>query len=157
MGRSALIEFLDTWRVIPEYTFRQGVRRTWLVRATTIPHITKVQHDQGLAVVKEAQPQPPTTQQVEKFVEPTEPRSAFPASRKVTPPPPKIMPSEGRNSLQRHLRKYLAKAATYDDREGKLLAELYWREGLESSAKGFNQLEQDKGHEESEAFEEERG
>ena len=52
----------------------------------------------------------------------------------------KIMLSEGRNSLQRHLRKYLAKAATYDDREGKLLAELYWREGLESSAKGFNQL-----------------
>ena len=42
MGRSALIEFLDTWRVIPEYTFRQGVRRTWIVRATTLPHITKV-------------------------------------------------------------------------------------------------------------------
>ena len=86
MGRSALIEFLDTWRVIPEYTFRQGVRRTWIVRATTLPHITKVQHDQGLAVVKEAQPRPPTTQPVEKFVKPTEPRSAPPASRKVTPP-----------------------------------------------------------------------
>ena len=55
MGRIALMEFLDTWRVPPEYTFRQGTRRTWIVRAATDPAFTKVQHDQGLAVVKEAQ------------------------------------------------------------------------------------------------------
>ena len=72
-GRSALIEFLDTWRLVPEYTFTQKVRRTWIVRATTIPRITKVQYDQSLAVVKQIQPWPPTTQRIEKFVKPTEP------------------------------------------------------------------------------------
>ena len=66
----------------------------------------------------------------------------------------KIMPSEGKNSLQRHLWEYLSKAATYDDLEEELLAELYRREGSESSAKSFNQLEQHKGHEESKESEE---
>ena len=36
MGRVALVEFLDTWRVTPEYTFRQGTRRTWIVRPQRI-------------------------------------------------------------------------------------------------------------------------
>ena len=85
MGRIALMEFLDTWRVSPEYTFRQGTRRTWIVRAATDPAFTKVQHDQGLAVVKEAQARSfPTHQQIEKFVATAEHRTAS-VTRKATP------------------------------------------------------------------------
>ena len=85
MGRIALMEFLDTWRVSPEYTFRQGTRRTWIVRAATDPAFTKVQHDQGLAVVNEAQARfVPTHQQIEKFVATAEHRTAS-VTRKATP------------------------------------------------------------------------
>ena len=35
IGESALIDFLDNWRVFLEYTFRQGARRTWIVRVAT--------------------------------------------------------------------------------------------------------------------------
>ena len=85
MGRIALMEFLDTWRVSPEYTFRQGTRRTWIVRAVTDPAFTKVQHDHGLAVVKEAQARAfPTHQKLDKFVETAEHRTAS-VTRKAAP------------------------------------------------------------------------
>ena len=87
MGRAALIESLDTWRVSPEYTFRQGNRRTWIVRAATDPSYTKVQHEQGLAVVKEAQPRPPPNHpKIEKFVANTDYRSTLPASKRPLQP-----------------------------------------------------------------------
>ena len=86
MGGPALIEFLDGWRVSPEYTFRQGSRRTWIVRAATEPHITKVQHDQGLAVVKEAKPRPAATSPtIEKFVAKADPQSVASSSKKAMP------------------------------------------------------------------------
>ena len=47
MGGPALIEFFDNLRISPEYRFRQGSRRTWIVRAATEPHITKVQHEKA--------------------------------------------------------------------------------------------------------------
>ena len=40
----------------------------------------------------------------------------------------KIMPSDGRNSVQRHLRESLAKIQDYDELEEELHAELYRRE-----------------------------
>ena len=87
MGRAALIEFLDTWRVSPEHTFRQGNRRTWIVRAATDPCYTKVQHEHGLAVVKEAQPRPPPNHpKIEKFVANTDYRSTLPASKRPLQP-----------------------------------------------------------------------
>ena len=85
-GGPALIEFLDGWRVSPEYTFRQGSRRTWIVRAATEPHITKVQHDQGLAVVKEAKSRPAATSPtIEKFVAKADPQSVASSSKKAMP------------------------------------------------------------------------
>ena len=56
MGKEALEAFLKPWVASPVYTFKQGMRRTWVVRSTEEPGVTKVQHDFGLAVVQEARP-----------------------------------------------------------------------------------------------------
>ena len=48
----AVTDFLAGWKVIPVKTFRQGYRRTWVVRAAEQPMSTKLQHDFGLAVIK---------------------------------------------------------------------------------------------------------
>ena len=47
-----MTDFLAGWKVIPVKTFRQGYRRTWIVRATDQPMSTKLQHEFGLAVIK---------------------------------------------------------------------------------------------------------
>lgn len=51
-GKAALKDFLQDWEVTPVYTFRQGLRRTWKVRALADPPETQLQHDWGLAVVR---------------------------------------------------------------------------------------------------------
>ena len=51
-GPDAVTDFLAGWKVIPVKTFRQGHRRTWIVRATDQPMSTKLQHEFGLAVIK---------------------------------------------------------------------------------------------------------
>ena len=61
MGETAWIEFLYSLLMPPKFRFRQGSHRTSIIRAATEPQITKAQHDQGLAVVKEAQPRPAAT------------------------------------------------------------------------------------------------
>ena len=58
MSADALGAFLHPWVVHPVYTYRQGMRRTWVVQATESPGATKVQHDFGLAVIQEARPRP---------------------------------------------------------------------------------------------------
>ncbi len=55
-SKEALVAFLHPWTVSPEYTYRQGVRRTWIVRARDQPGANKVQHEHGLAVIQEARP-----------------------------------------------------------------------------------------------------
>ena len=64
--------------------------------------------------------------------------------------------SEGRNSIQRHLREHLSKIKNYDELEEELYAELYRREADGDKPGGFNQLggseeknedEKDKGEE----------
>ena len=40
----------------------------------------------------------------------------------------KTMPSDGKYSLQKHLRKHFSKASSYDDLEEELYAELYRRQ-----------------------------
>ena len=52
----------------------------------------------------------------------------------------KMMPSEGRNSIQRHLREHLSKIQNYDELEEELYAELYSREADGDKPGGFNQL-----------------
>ena len=51
-GSDAVTDFLAGWKMIPVKTFRQGYRRTWIVRATDQPMSTKLQHEFGLAVIK---------------------------------------------------------------------------------------------------------
>ena len=41
-SKDALVVFLDPCVVVPEHSFRQGSRRTWVVRARTPPAVTKV-------------------------------------------------------------------------------------------------------------------
>ena len=52
----------------------------------------------------------------------------------------KMMPSDGRNSVQRHLRESLANMKDYDEFEEELRAELYRREAETDKAGGINQL-----------------
>ena len=52
----------------------------------------------------------------------------------------KMMPSDGRNSVQRHLRECLAKIKDYDELEEELHAELYRREVETDNAGGITQL-----------------
>ena len=54
MGEQGLLIFLEGWKVKPVYTFRQGSRRTWVVRADVPPVINKIRHDDGLALIKRA-------------------------------------------------------------------------------------------------------
>ena len=53
----------------------------------------------------------------------------------------KMMPSEGRSLMQRHLREHLSKIKSYDDLEEELYAELYRREADGAKPGGINQLE----------------
>ena len=53
-GPDAVTYFFAGWKVTPLKTFRQGYRRTWVVRAAEQPLSTKLQHDFGLAVIKRA-------------------------------------------------------------------------------------------------------
>ena len=46
-GPDAVTDFLAGWKVSPLKTFRQGYRRTWVVRAMEQPMSTKLQHDFG--------------------------------------------------------------------------------------------------------------
>ncbi len=82
-SKDALVAFLHPWRVSPEHTFRQGTRRTWIVRAQESPGVTKVQHEHGLAVIQEAQARPsaPSTR-VERWQPP-----ARGATSRAAPPP----------------------------------------------------------------------
>ena len=50
-GPDAVIDFLACWKVSSVKTFRQGYRRTWVVRAMEQPISTKLQHEFGLAVI----------------------------------------------------------------------------------------------------------
>ncbi len=58
MGKESLTRFLGDWNVHPLHTFRQGFRRTWIVRAAAEPVEKVISHDYGLAVIKEAAPRP---------------------------------------------------------------------------------------------------
>ena len=54
MGKESLQDFLGAWQIHPLHTFRQGFRRTWIVRASVEPTEKLIAHDYGLAVIKEA-------------------------------------------------------------------------------------------------------
>lgn len=56
MGKESLQEFIGDWKIPAHHTFRQGFRRTWIVRAAQQPTETVVYQDFGLAVIKEATP-----------------------------------------------------------------------------------------------------
>ena len=51
-GPDAVTDLLTGWKVSPVKTFRQGYRRTLVVRALEQPMSTKLQHEFGLAVIK---------------------------------------------------------------------------------------------------------
>ena len=55
MGEQSLVLFLDGWKMSPIHTFRQGNRRTWIVRAEAAPFTDKIQHENGLAIIKRAE------------------------------------------------------------------------------------------------------
>ena len=59
----------------------------------------------------------------------------------------KMMPADGRNLIQRHLRENLAKFKNYDDREEELHKELF-RIEAETDKGGINQLEEAEGEKE---------
>ena len=74
MGKESLQAFLGDWKIHPLHTFREGFRRTWIVRATDQPTETTVFHDWGLAVIKEAAPRRPHPS-TERFQAPRPDRS----------------------------------------------------------------------------------
>ena len=57
----------------------------------------------------------------------------------------KMLPSYGRNPLQRYLRENFAKFITYDDLEEELHKELYRREAETDKTGGINQVEEIEG------------
>ncbi len=59
MGRDSVVEFLEGWEVTPVYTYFWRFRRTWVVRAEDPPPYTVLQHDYGIAVIKEEMPRQP--------------------------------------------------------------------------------------------------
>ena len=63
-----------------------------------------------------------------------------------------MMPSDGRNSLQRHLREPFSKTKSYDDLEEELFAELQRREadGDKTGSGGVNQLSESEKKKENE-------
>ena len=69
IGKDALLAFLG-WKVFPLYSVRQGFCRTWVVRATTPPATTMVQHEFGLAHVTPAQVRRPPSAQRERQAQP---------------------------------------------------------------------------------------
>ena len=56
MGKESLQCFLGNWQVHPLYSFRQGFRRTWLVRAAGEPLEKTIAHEYGMAVINESIP-----------------------------------------------------------------------------------------------------
>ena len=66
----------------------------------------------------------------------------------------KMMPSDGKNSIQKHFREHLSKAKSYDELKEKLHAELFRRDAENHDKKdgGFNQVEE--GPESTEAADE---
>ena len=82
-GKDALTEFVDGWDVVPLYSFRQGFCRTWVVRATKAPAIKVVQHDYGLAVIKDAQPRKSGTTQRERWCPPHPNQQQQPSSQQT--------------------------------------------------------------------------
>ena len=67
--------FLADWQVRPLHTFRQGFRRTWIVRSAQEPAETVIAHDFGLAVIKPAVPKR-VSSTTERFQPPRPDRSA---------------------------------------------------------------------------------
>ena len=63
----------------------------------------------------------------------------------------KMLPSDGRNSVQRYLRENLAKFEYYDDLEEELHKELYRREAETHKTGGINQVEEIEGEKEKDA------
>jgi hypothetical protein len=55
-GEEALKEFLHPWPVHAMYYFREGWRRTWVVRSGESPPLTVVEHQEGFAVINAFKP-----------------------------------------------------------------------------------------------------
>ena len=76
MGKESLQDFVSGWQVTPLYSFRHGFRRTWIVRAGTDPTDTIIQHDFGVALIKEAIAKRPVVS-TERFQAPLRTTSTF--------------------------------------------------------------------------------
>ncbi len=55
-GAEAVKAFVQGWDVHPLFSFRQGWRRTWVVRAAVAPQQRVVEHQSGFAVLQEYHP-----------------------------------------------------------------------------------------------------
>ena len=55
-GAEAVKAFVQGWDVHPLFSFRQGWRRTWVVRAAIAPQQRVVEHQSGFAVLQEYHP-----------------------------------------------------------------------------------------------------
>ena len=75
-GVEAMKEFVDGWEVHPLFTFRQGWRRTWVVRARSAPSTRVVEHQSGFAVIQEYQQRPPQVAAVRERWQPGKRASA---------------------------------------------------------------------------------
>ena len=74
-GPEAVTVFLAGWKVSPVRTFRQGCRRTWVVRALEPPMSAKLQHEFGLAVMKRSTAQKArTSPEIQKWMPASEQR-----------------------------------------------------------------------------------
>ena len=74
-GPEAVTDFLAGWKVSPVRTFRQGYRRTWVVRALEPPMSAKLQHEFGLAVIKRSTAQKArTSPEIQKWMPASEQR-----------------------------------------------------------------------------------
>ena len=81
MGEESLKGFLGTWNVQPVRSWVQSWRRTWLIRAVEKPLVTLLQHDGGLAVIKEAVPRVSTQKPLQRWSQPeTKPHVDWPAA-----------------------------------------------------------------------------
>ncbi len=95
-GKEAVQEFVSGWAVHPLFSFRQGWRRTWVVRAASAPDTRLIEHQAGYAVIQEYQPRhgkAPTER--ERWQPPKGPpslcTSAFPALKSAAGGPRRLL------------------------------------------------------------------
>ena len=91
-GEEAVKQFVSGWEIHPMFSFRQGWRRTWVVRASSAPQQRLVEDQAGDAVLQEYQPRLRPAGVARGKWQPQQRTSKFPTpdSPQLKPKPPAI-------------------------------------------------------------------